>query len=424
MRRPAMRPWLSALALVMLVVSGKAHAVLCASDEVPAATLLVPHFRVDLDSCGVETGLNTVVTLVNTSADSTVAHMTFWTDWGVPTINFSFYLTGFDQQTIDLAAAFCDGVLPLTGPIALSNHGALSGPAPSLPTCELIEGSISNPVITGVLFDRLRNGHTGVFDGSFSGCVATDHGDNVARGYLTFDVVADCALFFPSDPFYFDEVALTDNVLMGEVLYVGPDRFQSLPAVHVEADAQGGVFPPGDHTFYGRYVGGDASDRREPLPTRFAALHSKLTGGAELMVWREATGTGPVACGTLPASLPLEQRDILAFDEEENPLGLTAAFDLASNVVPLDQVVPPGVADLGWLVLDERHDGLQGVYGDDRAQAWVSYLSEAAPVASISGRETYVLDNTCSSEGFVLPQRVFADGFESGNTSAWSNAIP
>ena len=416
----------SLLAFVLLTsgFAGEALAVLCASDEVPAATLLVPHFRVDLDACGSAGGLDTMITVVNTAASSTVAHMTLWTDWGVPTLIFGFYLTGYDQQTIDLAAAFCDGNLPLTGPLIFSNHGTLSDPAPPLPTCELIESGLTNPVLTGSILDRLRNGHTGAFDASFSGCAGSDHGDNVARGFVTFDAVADCSVLFPSDPGYFDGLALFDNVLMGQVLYTGAGRFQSLPAVHIEADPQGTAFAAGDHTFYGRYVGGDASDRREPLPTRFAANHSTLTAGAELVIWREVSGAAPAACGTLPPNLPLPQPDVLVFDEEENPLVAFADAGLATNAVSLDALLPPGVADLGWLVLDERHAGVVGLYGDDRAQAWVSYLSGSDPAASASGRETFVLDNTCSFEDFVLPHRVFADGFESGDTMAWSITSP
>ncbi len=150
--------------------------------------------------------------------------------------------------------------------------------------------------------------------------------------------------------------------------------------------------------------------------------HSVLTGGAEVLVWREVVNAAPAVCGTLPSSLPLAQSDFLAFDEEENPFVLFADVDLASNSVPLSVVVPPGALDLGWLVLDERHDGVADIYGDDRAQAWVSYLSGPDPAMSMSGREAFVLDNSCSFEGFVLPHRLFADGFESGDTSAWSSA--
>ncbi|MCP3958858.1 MAG: hypothetical protein GY719_13475 [bacterium] len=413
-----MRRLLVCLLLATVAIASPARAVLCASDEVPAATLLVPWFTVDLDACGTEIEHDTIVTVVNTSAASVVAQMTLWTDWGVPTINFSLYLTGYDQQTISLAAAFCDGELPLTGPTILSPHGELSGPPPSLPICELIEPSLTNPLLTGALLDRVRNGHTGAFDASFGGCAGSDHGDDVARGYLTFDVVGDCSVLFPSDPGYFDGTAAFSNVLMGQVLYAGPEVFQSLSAVHIEADTEGTVFSSGDHTFYGRYVGGDASDRREPLPTVFSANFSRHHAVGDLLVWRESTAGGPAACGNLPANLPIAQSDVLVFDEEENPLSILPDVGLVTNAVPVADVVPPGLADVGWLVLDERHPGVASLYGDDRAQAWVGYLSRPDLGLPFVGREAFALSGPCSAD-VLEPHRVFADGFESGDTSAW-----
>ncbi len=416
---------LALFAVFAVATTDPAGAVLCAPDDVPAATLLIPHFKVDLDACGTEGGLDTVVTVVNTRPASTVVHMTLWTDWGVPTINYSLYLTGFDQQVIELKPAFCDGNLPLTGPTLFSNHGELSDPAPALPNCELIEPGLMNPLLTGQLLDRLRNAHTGVFEQTFGGCAGTDHGDNVARGYLTFDVVNDCTVLFPTDAGYFDEVAAFDNVLMGQVLFLGPDVYQSHAAVHIEADPAGSKLLAGDHTFYGRYVAADARDRREPLPSTFAANHSVLTPGAELLIWRETIAGSAAACGgALPAGLPIAQSDVLVFDEEENPLSAWVGVDLATNSIGLGDFVPPGLADLGWLVLDERHSGVEGLYGDDRAQAWVTYLSGPDPITSRSGRETFVLDNICSDAEFLPPHRLFADGFETGDATLWSNVSP
>ena len=419
MKRAVLSPLLGVGLAIAAGLSAPARAVLCAADQVPAATLLVPHFRVDLDACGDDNGLDTVITVVNTQAASVVVHMTLWTDWGVPTINHSMYLTGFDQQSIDLAAAFCDGELPLTGPTIFSNHGELSDTPPALPSCELIEPSLANPLLVAAFLDRLRNGHTGVFDSSFGGCAGTDHGDNIARGYVTLDVVADCNVLFPSDVDYFNGVALSDNVLMGHYLYRGGSVFQSLPAVHIEADASGSVISDGDHSFYGRYVGGDGRDRREPLPSVFSANVSNLIGSSELLVWRETVAGAPATCGGSPPGIPIAQPDLLAFDEEENPLVIFADIDLATNSVPIGGLLPPGLIDLGWLVLDERHDGVVGIYGDDRAQAWVTYLNADDPVASMVGRQTFVLDNGCGGQDFQLPHRIFADGFESGDSTAW-----
>lgn len=51
-------------------------------------------------------------------------------------------------------------------------------------------------------------------------CFGENHGDQIARGYLTIDDVQRCALVFPSDEGYFgfdDPVASNDNQLWAEV---------------------------------------------------------------------------------------------------------------------------------------------------------------------------------------------------------------
>ncbi|MEM9593644.1 MAG: hypothetical protein AAGD06_05250, partial [Acidobacteriota bacterium] len=88
-------PW-----LVLAVVLGigatappPAAASACTLDNVPAATLLLPYFEVDLDSLS---GTTTVFSIHNAWPEATVAHIIFWTDWGAPTINFDVFLTGYD----------------------------------------------------------------------------------------------------------------------------------------------------------------------------------------------------------------------------------------------------------------------------------------------------------------------------------------
>src|SRR4051812_16977664 len=67
----------AALAL-MLAISGHSYAAICTIDDVPAATLLLPYFEVDLT--GGPTSLTTLFSINNASASAAVAHVTVWTD--------------------------------------------------------------------------------------------------------------------------------------------------------------------------------------------------------------------------------------------------------------------------------------------------------------------------------------------------------
>src|SRR5688572_8976331 len=90
-----------------------AHAALCTSDPVPAASLLLPWFEVG--ACAVPESENTVFTVVNNAAAPRVVHVTLWTNAAVAALDFDLYLNGFAQQDVDLRALFCDGTLPRTG---------------------------------------------------------------------------------------------------------------------------------------------------------------------------------------------------------------------------------------------------------------------------------------------------------------------
>lgn len=401
---------LSCVSLLVLFLATPASAVLCAVDEVPAATLLIPHFTVDLDACGAS-GLNTIVKIANTAASSTIVHLTFWSDWGAPVLNYDVYLSGYDVETIDLADHFCNGNVAVTGS-AVSPHGTLSGD-PSQPAfCDLVFPLV-NPAITGALLHRLRAGHTGQ---PLSGdqCLGASHGDNVARGYLTIDVVEDCSLFFPTDQDYLSNVLSHENRLLGEYFYVDPSTgfYQSYPAVHLEADTSGLVFAPGDHTFYGRFSSALPFDRREPLPTTFGASFRQTESlGTELVIWRESPGvTDPAGavCGSSPGEFPLADPEILAFDEEENPLLALLEAPLQTQRVALQSGLPP-TPEAGWLRMDLSHDAQGGVFNDGLTQSWVNVLSPRLtmisrgigeppePAPPFAGFPALALDNLCTA---------------------------
>ena len=121
----------------LLALGGQAFAELCTIDAVPAATLLLPYFEVDLGG----TGVDTLFSVNNASAAPTVAHVTLWGDWSLPSIDFDIFLTGYDAETVSLRNVFVNGNLPImahwdrdqgvfpngmgvTGVDAISPHGS------------------------------------------------------------------------------------------------------------------------------------------------------------------------------------------------------------------------------------------------------------------------------------------------------------
>ena len=86
-------------ALMSALTAGSAVAEICTIDDVPAATLLLPYFEVDLNDSN---GVTTLFSVNNASASAAVAHVTVWTDLSVPVLDFDIYLTGFDVQTMNM----------------------------------------------------------------------------------------------------------------------------------------------------------------------------------------------------------------------------------------------------------------------------------------------------------------------------------
>jgi hypothetical protein len=92
-------------------VAMPAQGLICTVDDVPAATLLLPYFEVDLDD---ENGINTLFSINNASATAVLAHVVLWTDLSVPVLDFNIYLTGYDVQTVNLREVIALGWLPIT----------------------------------------------------------------------------------------------------------------------------------------------------------------------------------------------------------------------------------------------------------------------------------------------------------------------
>lgn len=316
------------LALAGSVISQPAQAVIGALDRVPAATLLLPYFEDDLAD---PNGQQTRFTLVNASDSQQLAHVTLWTDMGVPTLDFDLYLGGFDSVEVDLRLLFAKGVLPQTTPGF--PHGPDSHshtPVASCAATATYAGFPTPDTLTALQVAHLnlvhRGAHTAVFGNM---CAAANHGDLVARGYITIDAVNTCSSKFPTDSGYFVNggllgVASDKNVLFGTYTIIdrGSNVSTASPLVAIEASASDPLTTTaGNYTFYASYVSGSASDNREPLGTVWQAryLDGGIFDGSDLIVWRDpAFAHAAFACGTTPADFPRSQFQIAAFDEEEN----------------------------------------------------------------------------------------------------------
>lgn len=344
-----MRTSIQALIVVLMAASPVAAA-LGTIHNVPAATLLYPYFEVDLSS---SQGQTTLIAIQNASASAVLTKVILWTDASVPVLDFHVYLTGFDVQTMNVRDLL-DGILPSTNAGIASCSGFT--PPPSMTSGEIAD---------------LKAALTGAMTSSGS-CAGFAHGDGVARGYITVDSVVTCSSFTPHDPEYFADdstrIASDSNDLIGDYFFIDPaNNFaQGERAVHIEASSSN--LPAGEHSFYGRYVGFDGTDRREPLPVQWATPYT--ANHTQLIAWRDShVVQNPFNCNTGPSWYPLVEQQVVVFDSEENPDPVPE-----SPVFPLEagraEVGPgrqlPTTAKMGWAFFDLTHAGVTGT-----SQGWI-----------------------------------------------------
>src|SRR5688572_20946649 len=121
-----MRKLCLCLALMSLLgLGGQAFAVIGTIDDVPAATLLLPYFELDLAN---QNGVNTLFSINNASDTAVLAHVTIWSDQSVPVLDFDVYLTGYDVQTISLRDILQNGNLPRTASAGQDTAGDTISP--------------------------------------------------------------------------------------------------------------------------------------------------------------------------------------------------------------------------------------------------------------------------------------------------------
>jgi hypothetical protein len=307
--------------VVMLGASSAAYANVCAFDNVPSATLLFPFVAYNYTEEA--EGPNTFFSVTNTSSEATIAHVTLWTDFSLPILDFNILLTGYDVQVLNIRDILQGGDLPVTvlaghttdegiidqGPVSENNPISpydLVNPDTPEPTLVLAQAGRCDDDDLGYPGDYgegvIDNNTLGYFEGLlkasqtlprfYSNCDGGQYDnpglpstfldrteDDDSWMYITVDVVDDCNLFFPDEVEYWsgDRVRF-DNVLIGDVQWVNnTDRFsEASNAVHLEANVNldfitTETVPLRGASFYHRYnFLADLRDYREPLPSAWA----------------------------------------------------------------------------------------------------------------------------------------------------------
>ncbi|MGZ5434046.1 MAG: hypothetical protein ACXWH7_14075, partial [Thermoanaerobaculia bacterium] len=390
----------------------------------PAATLLLPYFEVDLEDPRGET---TIFTVTNVSPRDEIARVTLWTDYAFPVITFNLYLTGYDVQSINLYDVIARGfVAPDEGTgtrVTKRGRDSERNFALDLGECARLPGRLPEVFVVRMQSAFLEGTVPDL--GDLDGCnnVGGEH-DN-AVGYATIDLVRNCATNNPFAAEYWTEDIAWNNVLIGDSNQVHStnDYAQASPLVHIRAVPEGGTaaervglprkydagFP---RTFYARFLPQQMAklDGRQPLPAVFAARW--IDGGPSgfqtfLNIWREGTTTAGRSCSQWDNNVQ-EYVEIVSFDEAENAVSdvpmscacppLTDEFMLpATSRTPVTDAghfpQHPNGAIAGWMVLNLDPDP----YTAGVTSNWVVSSMRAEGRYSVD-IEAGALGNGCSPE--------------------------
>ena len=279
-----MKKFFAFLALALLAVSGTGYAVTCAYDNVPAATLLVPYWRVSLNGATgapiTGGGTDTLVSVTNVSTPGVIAHVTVWNKYSKAVLDFNVPLTGKDIAFWSMRGVM-NGVLNVNS----TNNGSAPGtqiiglPDPcgintltnsyqpsvgwgqsqfirfSHPDAQLIGSGPVTDAQTSIsvylpdafgafrvkVWDSLdESGNISTLKTPGANILDTDNpacglgsGDGIysgdLSGYLTIDVVNYCTNYFPDQGAFYDKDAIatvgwgptyTPNVLIGDIYYL------------------------------------------------------------------------------------------------------------------------------------------------------------------------------------------------------------
>lgn len=303
----------------------------CDIGVTPAATLLLPYFEVETAGAA-GTGPTTLFTITNTSRYAQIAHVTLWTNWSAPVLDFNIFLTGYDVQSINLYDVIVRGIVApqasgAPGTSSTTVPGTSTGIPPTanpalVPAIANPAANNANPNLLAVAFNTTGASGTCVglpgvlptfnqqyalqalttgtptVTGGTGVCTTAIGGNNGTRaiGYATVDVVASCTQALTTDPEFFRNL-LYDNVLIGDYQQIGPSPAGAAGSgfdaagsemVHIRAVPEGGLSIAGGgvvvptnlpFTFYNRYESQQPAatgvvinqDRRQPLPSQWAA---------------------------------------------------------------------------------------------------------------------------------------------------------
>ncbi len=391
--------------------------------DTPAATLLLPYFEVQLPSTpgGKQSGVTTFFEINNASATAVLAHVTLWSDLAVPVQQFNVYLTGYDVQTINLLDVL-NGHLPQTASAGQDPQDTISNKGPfsqdiNFASCN---GVLPPADLAPAVVTDLRNALTGKASVALGGCAGLDHGDLVARGFVTVDAVNNCTPRLPSQAGYFvsggSGDATNQNVLWGDYYFIDGKKKLGVgdPLVHIVASATDpDTSVSGQYTFYGRLVGWTAADNREPLSTTFGARFINVPkgplfpGGTSAIVWRDPkVNQAAFACGGSPPWFPLGQEGIVAFDEQEQVElpAVANAFPAAAQKVKINGPTFPVTFESGWLFLNlntsPTGSGANPAENPTGAQAWVS-VQHANTGKFTVGNRAVQLDSAAAGAHFT-----------------------
>src|SRR5258706_1709737 len=188
---------------------------------------------------------------------------------------------------MNLADVLIRGVVaPPSGTSSATTPGSLSAATSSSNLRAPLDCASSPGTFPQTIIAAIRTALT-TGNSSLGSCSDIGAAHANAIGYATVDVVASCTARSPSDPLYYLNDLLFDNVLIGDYQQIGPhpagepaSTFDAggNPMVHIRAVPEGGgagsnVGTALPYTFYDRYTPAASRkvDRRQPLPSTYAA---------------------------------------------------------------------------------------------------------------------------------------------------------
>jgi hypothetical protein len=300
------------IALVLLAVAGTGFAVTCAYDNVPAATLLVPHFRVGRNgSTGADiplNGIDTLCAITNVSGTGIIVHATLWNKYSKAVLDFNIPMTGYDVAWFSMKGVLNGQLNVNTNLQKVGSPDPCSASAsfgfgqtiyrkfnnPNAADLAVTVGIYGVPAFSGPFRQRVWDSLDETGDIT---SLTSPNGDNILDadnracgttidaaytgdfgGYVTFDVVNYCTNYFPDEPnFYvYDAIATagwpagvgsspatslpgySPNTIIGDIFYIDPTadggNISADQMVPIEFDTRLQWTPLWTSTFFGRYT--------------------------------------------------------------------------------------------------------------------------------------------------------------------------